>query len=109
MLNKSTLCGRLDFGNCWDTGVVRVYLEGVLIGRATANTPSKKITFPLPEDSLLEIKDEGANSVIKFNHFEMVECSTGKENKKMRFLQRTTFKVQDNALLYTLGIFTCSQ
>ena len=82
MLNRSTKCGRLDFGNCWDTGVVRVYLEGVLIWRATANTPSQIISFPLPQDSLLEIKDEGANSVIKFNQFEMVQCSTGERLKQ---------------------------
>ena len=74
-LSKSTKCGQLDFGNCWDSGMVRVYLQGKLIGEAGPNTPSKTIQFPIPEDSLLELKDEGQNSVIKFNGFEMKVCT----------------------------------
>ena len=77
-LTASTKCGRLDFGNCWDAGVVRVYLEGGLIGEAGPNTPSKVISFQIPQNYLLELRDEGANSVIKFNHFDMVECAKGK-------------------------------
>ena len=74
-LYKSSKCGKLDFGNCWDVGTVRVYLAGELIGEAGPNTPSKIIEFAIPENSQLEIKDEGANSVIKFTNFEMVDCS----------------------------------
>ena len=74
-LYKSSKCGKLDFGNCWDTGTVRVYLAGKLIGEAGPNTPRRLIEFAIPENSLLEIKDEGANSVIKFTSFEMVDCS----------------------------------
>ena len=74
-LYKSSKCGRLDFGNCWHAGTVRAYLAGELIGEAGPNTPSKIIEFAIPEDSQLEIKDEGANSVIKFTNFEMVDCS----------------------------------
>ena len=54
---------------------MRVYLDGQLVGEAYANRPSKIIEFPIVEDSLLEIKDEGPSSIIKFNHFEMVKCS----------------------------------
>ena len=75
-LTASTKCGRLDFGNCWNAGVVKVYLEGELIGEAGPNTPSIVISFQLPQDSLLELKDEGENSKIKFNGFEMVECNS---------------------------------
>jgi hypothetical protein len=74
-LYKSSKCGRLDFGNCWHAGTVKVYLAGELIGEASPNTPSKIIEFAIPEDSQLEIKDEGENSVIKFTNFEMVDCS----------------------------------
>ena len=74
-LYKSSKCGRLDFGNCWHAGTVRAYLAGELIGEAGPNTPSKIIEFPIPENSQLEIKDEGAHSIIKFTNFEMVDCS----------------------------------
>ena len=75
-LDKSSKCGKLDFGNCWVAGTVRAYLAGELIGEAGPNTPSHIIEFAIPENSLLEIKDEGANSVIKFTNFEMVDCSS---------------------------------
>ena len=74
-LYKSSKCGKLDFGNCWNKGTVKTYLAGKLIGEAGPNTPSQIIEFVIPEDSQLEIKDEGANSVIKFTNFEMVDCS----------------------------------
>ena len=74
-LFNSSKCGRLDYGNCWNTGTVREYLAGKLIGEAGPNTPRRLIEFAIPENSLLEIKDEGENSVIKFTYFEMVDCS----------------------------------
>ena len=75
-LYKSSKCGKLDFGNCWHAdGTVRAYLSGKLIGEAGPNTPSQIIEFAIPENSLLEIKDEGSSSVIKFTNFEMVDCS----------------------------------
>ena len=76
MLYKSSKCGKLDFGNCWTSGTVRAYLAGELIGEAGPNTPSQIIEFAIPENSQLEFKDEGANSVIKFTNFEMVDCTT---------------------------------
>jgi hypothetical protein len=74
-LYKSSKCGKLDFGNCWNVGTVRAYLAGELIGEAGPNTPSQIIEFAIPENSKLEFKDEGANSVIKFTNFEMVDCT----------------------------------
>ena len=63
--------GRLDFGNCWTAGSVRVYLDNKLIGTARPNTPSKIIEFPIPaHDSILTLKDEGLNSHIRFNKFQ---------------------------------------
>ena len=76
MLYKTSKCGKLDFGNCWTSGTVRAYLAGELIGEAGPNTPSQIIEFAIPENSQLEFKDEGANSVIKFTNFEMVDCTT---------------------------------
>ena len=70
--NENLKCGRLDFGNCWTSGAVTVYLNGELIGKANANTQSLTIEFPILTESQLEIQEEGA--IIKFNHFEMVAC-----------------------------------
>ena len=69
--------GRLDFGNCWSNGVVKVYLDDKLIGEARANTPSKIIEFPMPNhDSTLKLRDEGEDSKIRFNNFqELYNCS----------------------------------
>ena len=68
--------GRLDFGNCWSNGVVKVYLDDELIGEARANTPSKIIEFPMPNhDSTLKLRDEGEDSKIRFNNFqELYNC-----------------------------------
>ena len=53
-------------------------MAGKEIGEADADTdfPNQIIEFAIPEDSLLEIKAEGENSVIKFTYFEMVNCSS---------------------------------
>ena len=53
-------------------------MEGELIAEAGPDTPRVIIQFQIPQDSLLEIKDEGPNSKIKFTGFEMVDC--GGEN-----------------------------
>ena len=78
--NDNLKCGRLDFGNCWTSGSVTVYLNGELIATANANEPSKIIEFPILTDSQLEILDEGVGSVVRFNKFEMVSCTTVSEN-----------------------------
>ena len=61
--------GILDFGNCWNQGIVKVYLNGNEVGSADKNTPSKTITFEYTDGAELKICDEGANSIIQFNQF----------------------------------------
>ena len=89
--DENLKCGRLDFGNCWTSGAVTVYLNGELIGKANANTPSKIIEFPILTDSQLEILDEGLDSVIRFNKFEMVSCNNMHVNN---LLESSTDTVQ---------------
>ena len=60
---------RLDFGNCWINGVVKVYLNGRLISVAQAGVKSKVITHTFKPNSMLEIKDEGINSIVSLNSF----------------------------------------
>ena len=67
--------GQLEFGNCWSAGTVKVYLNGEEIGSANPNTLNKKIVFDYTDGSKLEIKDEGQNSIIQFNHFDVIKVS----------------------------------
>ena len=60
---------RLYFGNCWNTGVVKVLLDGAEIGSAGPQEPNKMITFYYHGGSTLEIK-EVDTAVIQFNKLE---------------------------------------
>ena len=75
-LQQTTKCGKLDFGNCWNAGVVKAYFDNKLIGEAPPNTPNRVVEFPIPKDGELKIRDEGAYSIIKFTKFELVECTS---------------------------------
>ena len=57
----------IDFGNCWDDGNVKVYLDSKLITLAGESAHSITKTFPFTPGSLLEIKDENGNAVILLN------------------------------------------
>ena len=85
-LHKSTHCGKLDFGNCWDAGVVKAYFDDKLIGEAQPNTQNKVVEFPILKDGELKIRDEGANSVIKFTKFELVDCTSEPQSKNYAFI-----------------------
>ena len=67
--------GRLNFGNCWTSGIVQAYLNGKVIGYANRNTPTKVIRFNYHNGSKLELQDAYGNAVIQFNKFEVVKCS----------------------------------
>ena len=66
----------IDFGNCYKQGEVKVYLDSKLMAAAKKNTNNVVKTFSFNQGSLLEIKDEGPNSVIRLNSITF-EC-TGK-------------------------------
>ena len=85
-LHKTTKCGKLDFGNCWSGGVVKAYFDDKLIGEAPPNTPNRVVEFPILKDGELKIRDEGANSVIKFTKFELVECTSEDQGNHFIFL-----------------------
>ena len=80
-LHKSTRCGKIDFGNCWDYGFVRAYFDDILIGEAPKNKLNKVVEFPILKDGELKLRDERSigleekHSVIMFTKFEMVECT----------------------------------
>ena len=62
--------GKLDFGNCWNDGVVVAYLNDQVIGKAYPNTPSHlTFKFGFKHGDKLVLKDEGDGSIILFNQF----------------------------------------
>ena len=65
---------KLNFGNCWNTGIVKVYLDDIEIGSADNNVPSKDIEFDFQQGNVLKLRDEGPNSVIQLNSLEVIEC-----------------------------------
>ena len=65
---------RLDFGNCWKSGTVKVLLDGVEIDSAPINTPNKIKEFRF-NSSELEIREEDIG-ILVFNSLEVlwVKC-----------------------------------
>ena len=57
----------IDFGNCWDAGVVKVYLDAKVVGAALAGTNGVKATFSFTPGQVLKIKEESGNAVISLN------------------------------------------
>ena len=68
--------GRLDFGNCWKTGIVRVFLAGNEIAQASANTQSTVIEFDFNSGDELKIVEESIG-IIQFNNFDVLSCTKG--------------------------------
>ena len=71
----------LAFGNCWDAGTVKVYLDGTEIGSAEPES-HKIVAFDFDAGSVLSIHDEGANSVIQISKFKILDC----EGKQSQFI-----------------------
>ena len=67
----------LDFGNCWDTGEVKVYLNDEVVASAQKNTPSKTVSFNFHDGDILKLRDEGPNSKITINDITF-SCISGK-------------------------------
>ena len=57
----------IDFGNCWDEGQVKIYLDAKLVDYANAGSKSVTTTFSFTPGSVLKIRDETGNAVIMLN------------------------------------------
>ena len=62
-----TTTARIDVGNCWNEGVVKVYVAGVQVLAAEVGEGSKVISFPVTAGDEISIRDEGENSVMRLN------------------------------------------
>ena len=70
----------LDFGNCWDAGEVKVYVDDKEVASAQPNTPSKTVSFNFRDGDILKLRDEGQNSVIAINVLTF-RCGSGKKSE----------------------------
>ena len=61
----------LDYENCYHSGVVRVYLNAVLISSALANDKNNSASFRYTNGDVLKLTEEGA--IIKLNSIE-IKC-----------------------------------
>ena len=60
----------LDFGNCWDKGEVKVYLNDWEVASAQENTPSKIVSFNFNDGDILKLIDGGGGrSMFVINAF----------------------------------------
>lgn len=61
--------GTLVFGNCYNAGKAKVYLNNTLIDAAPPNTRERIITFNFTDGTTLKVKDEEGNAVVEINSF----------------------------------------
>lgn len=71
---KGSGAALLEFGNCWNEGEVNVYVGGIKIATAIANTPRKTVLFPFKNGPKLEVKDENGNAVVQIKSLKVI-CS----------------------------------
>ena len=101
---KTTLSGSggqasLTFGNCWPTGTVNLYLDGMIIGSAGPKS-TKTVTFEYSNGNELKL-DEVNTAVITFKDFKIHDCEGkqsqlllwGNGNKNRIFFSLTSFSI----------------
>ena len=69
----------VEFGNCWNAGKVKLYLNDELIDTAVPNSPhgpaTQTKTFTFVAGDVVKIKDEDGNSVINLKSFS-IDCKS---------------------------------
>ena len=66
----------LDFGNCWNGGKVKVYLNDQVVASAQKMTYSKTVAFNFQDGDVLKLRDEGDGARIVINQITF-SCSSG--------------------------------
>jgi len=96
--------GELDFGNCWNSGVVEVYLDGSKIASAGPGE-SKVISFDYNDGSKLEIREVN-NAIIQINTLLDLEAIKDQEDLKelLKELEKLPSKQLKLQLLKKKGV-----
>ena len=64
---------KISFGNCWKSGKVRLYLNGVMKSSAIPLSNLKSM-FKFKAGDELMLCDEGDNSIIRVNSIDLLNC-----------------------------------
>ena len=64
---------KISFGNCWNYGNVRLYLNGVMKSSAIPNSHHKS-SFKFKAGDELMLCDEGLTSIIQIDSIELLNC-----------------------------------
>ena len=67
----------LNYGNCYSTGVVKVYVNNFLRSKASANVKHKMVTFEYSKGDVLKILEINT-AIIKLNSLEL-DCRGTKQ------------------------------
>merc|ERR1711976_1147795 len=96
--------GELDFGNCWNSGVVEVYLDGSKIASAGPGE-SKVLSFDYNDGSKLEIREVN-NAIIQINTLLDLEAIKDQEDLKelLKELEKLPSKQLKLQLLKKKGV-----
>lgn len=69
-----TSTATIDFGNCWNQGEVKVYVDGREVGSAAVGVGSEVVSFAVKKGERISVRDEGANSVMRLNSLTFASC-----------------------------------
>jgi len=81
--------GKLEFGNCWKTGVVKVYLDESEIASAGPGE-FKLVSFEYNDGSQLEIS-ELDTAIIQIDNFVLGKLMILKTQKSSQMIQKQPF------------------
>ena len=73
---KGSGIGTLNFGNCYSTGITKVFLNGHLISSAGPNQSSVVARFNFKSGDILKLAEEGTG-IIKINSLKLEACKLG--------------------------------
>ena len=90
---SSMVKGKLKFGNCYNKGYVVAYIDGVEIGRATAQE-IKQVEFEFKHGSELKLS-EFESGIIHFIKVEVIDCIQG-----MIYLKNSKLSIQNFLVPY---------
>ena len=101
-----TTYATIDVGNCWNEGVVKVYVAGVEVLAAQVGEGSKTVSFPVTAGDEISIRDEGLNSVMRLNSLKF-PCQTAiQEIEKINLNDFSNFAAMRNVGWYVQGRVT---
>ena len=64
----------IEYGNCWNAGNVKLYLNDTLIDTAAPNSPTRSKVFSFANGDIVKLKDEDGNAIVNLKAF-TISCA----------------------------------